>query len=134
MHCIYVLSLFMAGLFYFSVCRKGQIVAMASNLLDLPIKCQIFSLMNVYDYDLKDTSSLLSMGRFCMTKWFHISKILTMWDRRPSKVKKEVIHERNSSKLREADSWKRSISWFMVSISRRNNKFEYIRVTMELLS
>ena len=23
---------------------------------------------NVYDYDLKDTSSLLSMGRFCMTK------------------------------------------------------------------
>ena len=36
---------------------------------------------------LKDTSSLSSMGGFCMTKWFRFSEILTILDRHHYKVK-----------------------------------------------
>ena len=41
----------------------------------------------VYNYTVKDTSSLLSMARFCLTKWFRFSEILTMLNRSHLKVR-----------------------------------------------
>ncbi len=40
----------------------------------------------VNNYIVKDTSSLLSMARFCLTKWFRFSEILTMSNQSHLKV------------------------------------------------
>ena len=83
------------------------------------------------------------MGKFCWTKWFHFSEILSMLDRRHLKVRNEIEWGNPSKKylllrkylkiLREADSWKRSRTWFLVPISRRNYKFKCIWVFMKWL-
>ena len=66
-----------------------------------------------------------------------------MLDRRHLKVRNEIEWGNPSKKylllrkylklLREADSWKRSSTWYLVSISRRNYKFKCIWVFMKWL-
>ena len=81
------------------------------------------------------------MGRFCLTKWNRFSKILTMIDRNPFKVRyfeggnpwenlRYLVKKSISSMkiFREADSWEKSRTWLLVSKPRRNHKCECIRV------